>query len=161
MLNFIHYIHISYEEFFTLRKYLLLFCILHFDLAYKSVFGLDSTQALMLGTFPNLSTRLASLGNLARTALSTDSEVHVDMEVGPSQVVAHKVLASSGSQLLLQLSQSGLKSHISKVLQTCLVLGKVELDPRVDEVLDDVNHLVHLGLLEAVVPGKANLPGDK
>merc|ERR1711862_275339 len=73
MLNFIHYIHISYEEFFTLRKYLLLFCILHFDLAYKSVFGLDSTQALMLGTFPTLSTRLASLGNLARTALSTDS----------------------------------------------------------------------------------------
>ena len=44
---------------------------------YKSVFGLDSTQALMLGTFPTLSVRLASLGNLASTALSTASVAYM------------------------------------------------------------------------------------
>merc|ERR1711988_381709 len=122
--------------------------------------GLD--PGLDVGHIADSLSEVGELGELGEHGLVHGvGGVHVDVEVGPGEVVTNKVLASSSGQLLLKLSQSSLKCHISKVLQTSLIFGEVELDPGVDQVLDDINDLVDLGLLEAAVTGKTNLPSNE
>merc|ERR1719477_448954 len=63
--------------------------------------------------------------------------------------------------LLTSLVLGEVQFHLSMLLLTSLVLGEVQFHPCVDEVLDDINDLIHLCLLHACVPSKSNLTSNK
>ena len=88
------------------------------------------------------------LGELLQGGWLQVADVHEDVSVGPGQRVADEVFSSSADESLLQLAEGRDESHLREVLEGRLVLGEVELDEGVGQVLDHINDLVHLSLLQ-------------
>ena len=82
--------------------------------------------------------QIYQLGIFLIGLLGKITKVHEHNNVSPGQVVANKVLSTSTHKPLLKLIKSQLKGDLVELLQALFVLGKVELDPGVDEVLDQI-----------------------
>merc|ERR1712117_887030 len=126
--------------------YKIFYCKNYVDdiVVYMEVTGLVSTQFLMFGIFPTLSTRLASLGKLLRTLLSGRSLIY--MKVWRSAQVKLFPTKNCPPRLasLVSSCPRAVGTVTGMILLTSLVLGEEQFYPGVDEVLDDINDLIHL-----------------
>merc|ERR1712212_1392199 len=113
----------------------------------------------------NISNSLNQVGKLGETFEDTFvreiTDVHEGMEVSPGEVVSNKELSTTAGQLCLQLSESCWNCHLGMLLLTSFIFGEEQFHPGVDEVLDDINDLIHLCGLHAGVARKTNLTSHK